>query len=86
MTTKITLDIETFNTPSLKRMAYALLEGGPEMLRHGERREAFMAVRQCIAELSSRANQGDISELIEMHDTWLKRANPLKPALKRKPA
>ena len=63
MTTKITLDIETFNTPSLKRMAYALLEGGPEMLRQGERREVFMAVRQCIAELSSRANQGDISEL-----------------------
>lgn len=80
MTDKITLKISSFDTPSLKGLSYAILQAGPEMIHLGDRREAFLALRKCIAELASRANQGDISEIIEMHDHWLRRGNPLKPA------
>jgi hypothetical protein len=72
MTTLIITGIENFTSESVRGIAYAIAQGGPELRDRGLRRQAFRNLRDLIALLDSRATGGDTSELKEMAFYWSK--------------
>ena len=64
----VCLDLEKFNSESLKMLAYALLHGGPEMPGRRSQMDTWRTAKLAIEELDGRGR--DISELHEMLQHW----------------
>lgn len=62
------LDMDLFNNESLRALAYALLNGGPEMAKDADQVRCFHTVEAAIVLLERRGRE--TSELREMLNHW----------------
>jgi hypothetical protein len=64
---EITLDLGKLPTEMVRKIAYVLVDGC-ELPYRGDRTRIHRQFRATLAELESRANGGDVSELVELEE------------------